>query len=299
MGGIADRWIELGERAEPLVAFGRGEREMGGRRLRRGDVLVVRQEGGLFLAGDVQHMNAFSRLARELDQALRAHEGGGGIAPDRMRARIAFDAQVHALAQTVLVLGVEGGAPADRLEHVAHAVVVLDQQRAGGGAHEHFHGGDAGQHFQFAQGFGVLAGGPDIKGEVAMHAVMRALDLVGDRGGIGGARIGIRHLEYRGDAAEHRAARARFQVFLVGQAGLAEMDVAVDHARQQVQAAAVDHFAGMAARKIADRRETAAADAEIARGYAVVVDHGAALEDQVVGFSHAGTALKRALRPRT
>ena len=50
MGGIADRRVELGERAEPLVAVGRCEREMGGRRLGRGDVLVLGEESGLFLA---------------------------------------------------------------------------------------------------------------------------------------------------------------------------------------------------------------------------------------------------------
>ena len=36
------------------------------------------------------------------------------------------------------------------------------------------------QPLQFAEVLGVLAGGADIEGEIAMHAVMRALDLVGD-----------------------------------------------------------------------------------------------------------------------
>ena len=119
-----------------------------------------------------------------------------------------------------------------------------------------------------------------------MHAVMAALDLVGDRAGIRGERIGVRHLEHRGDAAEHRAARAGFQVLLVGEARLAEMHMAVDHARQQMQAAAIDHLAGRGARKVADGGKPAAANAEVARTLAVLVDDGAALEDQVVAFGH-------------
>ena len=135
--------------------------------------------------------------------------------------------------------------------------------------------------------FGVLAGGADIKGEVAMHAVMAALDLVGDGRRIGGERIGVGHLEHRRDAAEHRAARAAFQVLLVGQARLAEMHLAVDHARQHMQAAAVDHLTGGSPRQVADRRKPAGPNTEVAGGHAVLIDHGAALEDQVVGVSHA------------
>ena len=65
------------------------------------------------------------------------------------------------------------------------------------------------------------------------------------------------------------------------------MHVAVDHARQQMQAAAVDHLAGGGARQVADRRKPAGPNAEVAGGYAVLIDHGAALEDQVVGVSHS------------
>ena len=49
VGGIADRRIELGERAEPLVAVGRGQREMRRRRLGGGDVLVAGQKRRLLL----------------------------------------------------------------------------------------------------------------------------------------------------------------------------------------------------------------------------------------------------------
>ena len=75
-----------------------------------------------------------------------------------------------------------------------------------------------------------------------MHAVMAALHLVGEGRLRDGQRVGVRHLEHGGDAAHHGAARAGLEVFLVGQAGLAEMHLGVDHAGQDVQAPAVDHL---------------------------------------------------------
>ena len=90
-----------------------------------------------------------------------------------MRARIALDAQLHALAQPVFVLGVKRGAAADHFQDLAHALVVLDQQRAGGRAHEHLDAGAAGQPLQLGQLVDVLARAADIEGEIAMHAVMR------------------------------------------------------------------------------------------------------------------------------
>ena len=153
----------------------------------------------------------------------------------------------------VLVLGMERGAAADRLEDRAHALVVLDQQRAGRRAHEHLDAGSARQPLELAQIAGVLAR--------ARRHRRRSRNACGDAPRLtlsasasarGGERIGVRHFEHGGDAAQHRAARAGFQVLLVGQAGLAEMHLAVDHARQQMQAAAVDRLAG--ARRAKDRR---------------------------------------------
>jgi len=89
-------------------------------------------------------------------------------------------------------------------------------------------------------------------------------------------------------AAEHGAARAAFQVFLVRQAGLAEMHMRVHDAGQKVQPAAVDGLAGMAQRQIADGREAAAAYADIAQALAVLIDDGSTLENEVIGFGHGG-----------
>ena len=148
---------------------------MRGRRLGGGDVLVLGQKRDLLLGGDMQHMDALAGLARQPHQALRAHQRGGGVAPHRMRSRIALDAQVHALAQTVFVLGMERGAAADRFEDIAHALVVLDQQRAGRRAHEHLDAAGAGQPLELAAARAVFSRvRADIEGEVAMHAVVRA-----------------------------------------------------------------------------------------------------------------------------
>ena len=132
MIGRAHRRIHLRQRAEPLVAFGRRHGQMMRRHLAGSDILVVAQELDLLLGRDVQHVDALAGLARELDQPLRRHQRRGLVAPHRMRARVALDAQRLALVEAVLVLGVERGAAADHLKDAAQALVVLDQQRAGG-----------------------------------------------------------------------------------------------------------------------------------------------------------------------
>ena len=161
-----------------------------------------------------------------------------------MRAGIALDPQVHALAQPVFVLGVERGAAANRLQNIANALVVLDQERAGRRAHEHLDAAGAGKPLQGRELMGILARSAHIEREIAVHPMMSALDLVGQRRRAGGRRLGVGHLEHRGDAAKHGAARTGLQVLLVRQAGLAHMHVAVDHAGQHMQAPAVDHLGG-------------------------------------------------------
>ncbi len=110
------------------------------------------------------------------------------------------------------------GAAADRLEDVAHASSSSTSSEPVEEPMNTLTPAQPGSRSSSRQVLGVLARAADQEGEVAMHAVTAALDLVGQRLGAGGGRIGVRHLEHRGDAAQHRAARARFQVFLVGQA---------------------------------------------------------------------------------
>src|SRR5262245_8278021 len=139
MRTITDGRVHLGARAEPLVAGGRLQCQVVGRCLNRSDVLVVTEKLHLLRGRDVQNMDALTGLVRESDKALRAGQRRHIIAPDRMRARIALHTQVLALAQSVLILGVERGTAPDDPEDIAYAIVVLNQQRAGRRAHEYLH----------------------------------------------------------------------------------------------------------------------------------------------------------------
>ena len=98
-----------------------------------------------------------------------------------------------------------------------------------------------------------------------MHAVMAAPDLVRQRSAstVSGSVLGISKTAVTPPMTADK--RAALQVFLVGEPGLAKMDLGIDHARQQMQPAAIDHLAGGSARQIADRGETAGAHAEVAQ----------------------------------
>jgi hypothetical protein len=119
-----------------------------------------------------------------------------------------------------------------------------------------------------------------------MHAVMAAPHLVGERLRARGLRIGVGHLEHRRDAAHDGGPGAGFEVFLVLEAGLAEMHLGVDDAWQDVQAAAVDLPRRGGVGQIPDGRDGAAPHAHVALEASVVIDDDAALEDQVEGLGH-------------
>src|SRR6185312_3139213 len=244
-------------------------------RFTRRDVLVVAEVLDLLFGRDVQNMDALARLAGELDQALGRHQRRGLVAPDGMRARIALDAEPLAVVEAVFVLRVKGSSPPYYLEYPAQTLVVLDQQRAGRRADEHLHPGTAGRAFELGQVLNVLAGTADEEGEIAMHAMPAALDLVGEGLLRHRQRIGVRHLEHGGHPAHDRAARARLQIFLVGQPGLAEMHLRVHHAGQDMQALAIDDFGGARPPQSADFGDAARANADVAHALAVLVDHGA------------------------
>ena len=220
-------------------------------------------------------MDALSRLARELDQPLGRHQRRGLVAPDRMRARIALDPQTLAVVEAVFVLRVKGSAAPDHLEYPAQTLVVLDQQRAGRGADEHLDPGAAGRAFEFRQILNVLARAADEEGEIAMHAMAAAPDLVGEGLLRHRQRIGVRHLEHRRHPAHDRAARTGLQILLVRQPRLAEMHLRVHHAGQDVQPLAVDDLGRIRLRQSADFGDAAIADADVADPLAVLIDHGA------------------------
>ena len=98
----------------------------------------------------------------------------------------------------------------------------------------------------------VLARAADEEGEIAVHVVMGAGDLVRERRGAGGQGIGVRHLEHRRDPAHDRAQRAGNEIFLMREAGVAEMHLAVDHAGQHVQPPAIHGLRGRRPGQVAD-----------------------------------------------
>jgi hypothetical protein len=61
------------------------------------------------------------------------------------------------------------------------------------------------------------------------------------------------------------------------------MDLAVDHAGEDVEAGAVDDLAGARWIDAADFGDAAGRDRDVALAYAVVVDEGAAAEKKIEG----------------
>ena len=221
------------------------------------------------------------RLAGDARPAARvAAQRRDLVAPDRMRGRIAGDAQAEPLAQPVLVLGVEGGAAARVPQDRGDALVVLDQQVAGREPMNTLMPAAPGSRSSSPTSPALSRVPPTQKAKSQCMRCVRAPHLVGKRLGAGRQRVGVGHLEDGGDAAEHGGARAALEIFLVLQARLAEMHLAVDDAGQDVQAAAVDRRAGARRAEIADRGDAAAADADVAQARAVMVDDRAALQDR-------------------
>ena len=111
---------------------------------------------------------------------------------------------------------------------------------AGRAAHEHLDAGASRQPLQVGEFADVLRRRADEEGDVDPGAALGATALVGEIGGADRRRLGVRHLEDGGDAADRRGGGAGGEVLLVFEAGLAEVDLGVDDAGQDVQAGAVD-----------------------------------------------------------
>ena len=105
-------------------------------------------------------------------------------------------------------------------------------------------------------------------------------------------RLGVRHLEHGGDAAQHRRPAAGRKIFLVLEAGLAEMHLAVDHAGQDVQAGGVDGLAGEPFADRADLGDAAVPHANIGKPLAVMIDDGSAFEHEIEGLGQVRLLLR-------
>ena len=81
---------------------------------------------------------------------------------------------------------------------------------------------------------------------------------------------------------------------------LAEMDLAVDHPREDVEPLGIDDLRSTGRRNISDGRDTPSDDPDIPHCFAVVIDDGSPLDDKVEEFCHArppGRLLRRRTRP--
>src|SRR3546814_15369555 len=76
---------------------------------------------------------------------------------------------------------------------------------------------------------------------IAPHAMMAAPDFVLQPLRAISVGSGVRHFENGRHPAQHSGAAARFEVFLMLKARLAEMHLTVDDARQNIQTRAVNH----------------------------------------------------------
>ena len=145
-------------------------------------------------------------FAGDAHQALRRKKRRFFVAPDRVRGRIAGNAQLLAGLEPFLVLGMKGGAPPRLGKDRGNALVVGDEQRACRRAHKDLDAGSARQAFEFRNVRHIVVRCADPEGEIAMHPMRRALHLIGETRRLGRGRIGIRHVENGGEAAQYRGA---------------------------------------------------------------------------------------------
>ena len=119
-------------------------------------------------------------------------------------------------------------------------------------------------------------------GEVAQRFGFADLLLDADLLGIFGRRDLVRHVDDGRDAAADRCGRAGREVLLVRHAGIAEMDVGVDQAGQDVQAGGVDRLLAVRQRVVgADRDDLAVGNGNAALERGLGRDDRAVLHDQI------------------
>ena len=181
-----------------------------------------------------------------------------------------------AFLEPLLVFGMDRHPPVSGAEHGPHPRVVGHEQRARGRAHEDLHAGAAGRVLESREVARVLSGGAHVERVVAGRAAAGAGELVGQGKGRGGGRNRVGHLEDRGDPPQDGGAGTGREVFLVGEARLAEVHLGVDHAGQDVQTMRVEHFGGGRGPEGAQGDDSAFANPDVAR-------HGP-------GRPHAGAA---------
>jgi len=201
--------------------------------------------------------------------------------PGPARDAIPLPFVFHRPAQQVLALGVEHERQRDRVQRARQGRLAR-QQVARRRAQEHLDAGDG----RVARDRRDLVDVVGAQAHVEQHVAAGDLAGAGDlrMEGLGGQRrrARVRHVGDGRDARGDRGGGARRQVLLVGQAGVAQVDVHVDRAGQQPQAGAVDLGAGGGVQPPGDVDDDAGGHGHVADAGAVVLEDAGRLEHQVV-----------------
>ena len=232
----------------------------------------------------MQHVQASSGGAREPKHALRRAPRGLRIAPDGMRRRLAPLGQMEAFAQARFVFRMHSHAPPPCHQRGQNVFVAIEQQRAGRGTEKRLHARHTRRLLQFAKRADVMRRGADVERIIAMHASLRARELVFEGEAGRGRRMGVRHFEDGRDPAQNRGAAAALRIFLVFIAGLAEMHLGIDHARQHVEASRLEN-GGRFRGQVSDGGDAATADAHIGFADSVWAGDRSAADEQVEHLS--------------
>ena len=182
----------------------------------------------------------------------------------------------------------ECGATLNSAQHSFNAFIVLDQQISGRRAHEDFHTATSEHLLHLWQHICVVMCRAGIERMIGIHPALRAGQLVSQRIGRDRGRVCVRHLEHGHDAAQRGRASFCFEVGLVLQSRFPEVNLAVDHTGQNVQAGCVIDFSGINAGQVADMGNTLALHADVGLRHAAGRNDGAAFQDQIIGHGKWG-----------
>jgi hypothetical protein len=135
--------------------------------------------------------------------------------------------------------------------------LLIDQQIARAGADENFDARRARGEFQFRH---VVRRGADVKAVVDQALARGQSELFVQPLYRGRCRHGVGHFQEGRHAPLGAGPRGRVQVFLVRESRLAEVDLVVDHAGDQVQAAGRDNLIGRRVHRRVNSRNPAILD---------------------------------------
>lgn len=193
----------------------------------------------LLFGSDVGHMEARTKLARQVDgerralvtSLLRAYER---VQHDGWVVAIGLFHALHVLVdeRRILTMRHHGQAQGGTgLEHLDERPELIHQHASRGGAHKQLDAWQPGL-VEFGVIGHIIARGAIVESVVDVAFLVPAPHLVVPRPLRGGLRNGVGHIEERRHTAIGGRPRLTLDVGLVGQSGLTEVHMTVDHAGQ-------------------------------------------------------------------